>query len=173
MKAIVNVTPQWGIGSENRLLVRIHADMRRFRMLTSHNTIIIGRKTLDTFPNGAPLPNRDNIILTRDPMFSADKAIVCHDLSELAHALSDRDPNTVYVCGGEQIYRLLLPYCDSALVTLTYTNAEADRFFPDLNVLPNWILTDAGEKQDEEGIDFRFLTYTNTDPRELPFTPSV
>ena len=167
MKAIVNVTPQWGIGSEGRLLVRIHADMRRVRTLTSHNTIIIGRKPLGTFPNGAPLPNRDNIILTRDPMFTAGNALVCHDLSELSRAVSDRDPDTVYVCGGEQIYRLLLPYCDSALVTLTYTDAEADRFFPNLNLMPNWIITDAGEKQVEEETAFRFLTYTNTEPTRL------
>ena len=144
MRAIVNVNPQWGIGNENRLLVRIHADMRRFRALTTGGTIIIGRKTLESFPNGAPLPNRENIVLTRDRNYRAGNAIILHDVSELRDALSTQDPDTVYVCGGEQIYRQLLPYCSHALVTLTDTSAAADRTFPNLNLLPNWILTEVG-----------------------------
>ena len=167
MRAIVNVTPQWGIGNENRLLVRIHADMRRFRALTTGGTIIIGRKTLETFPNAAPLPNRENIVLTHDPHYRAENAIIVHALSELRDALFSRDPDTVYVCGGEQIYRQLLPYCSEALVTLTDTSAAADRCFPNLNLLPNWILTEVGEKQYENDIAFRFLTYTNTSVRTL------
>ena len=162
MQAIVNVTPAWGIGNENGLLVRISADMRRFRALTTGKTIIIGRKTLLTFPDGKPLKNRENIVLTRDPSFAAEGAVICHSLDELKAALADRDPYSVFVCGGEQIYRLLLPYCTTALVTLTETDALADRFFPNLNRHPDWILTGAGEKQTENGVDFRFLTYTNT-----------
>lgn len=167
MKAIVNVTPQWGIGNENQLLVRIHADMRRFRALTSHNTIIIGRKTLATFPNGEPLPNRENIVLTHDPHFSSGNAVTCCDLDMLRACISERDPDSVFVCGGEQIYRLLLPYCSEALVTLTYTNTDADRFFPNLNLLKNWVLTEVGEKQYQDDIAFRFLTYRNTAPLTL------
>lgn len=162
MRAIVNVTPQWGIGSEDRLLVHIRSDMRRFRAITTGNTIIIGRKTLDTFPNGKPLQNRENIILTRDPDFLAENAVIAHDLSELKSLLSVRHPETVFVCGGEQIYRLLLPYCTEALVTLTYSNERADRFFPNLNRMPNWILQNVGEKQNENGLAFRFLCYVNT-----------
>lgn len=162
MRAIVNVNPRWGIGNENQLLVRIRTDMRRFRTLTTGNTIVIGRKTLATFPNAQPLPSRDNIILTHDCTFSADHAIVCHDLAVLRDAIADRDPDSVFVCGGEQVYRLLLPYCSQALVTLTYTDAKADRFFPNLNLLPNWVLTEVGDKQYEGETAFRFLTYTNT-----------
>ena len=167
MQAIVNVNPQWGIGNENRLLVRISADMRRFRALTTGQTVIIGRKTLATFPGGNPLKHRENIVLTRDPAFWADSAVICHDLHELKTALVGRDPKSVFVCGGEQIYRLLLPYCETALVTLTETDAKADRFFPNLHLMDNWILTDAGERQFENGIPFRFLTYTNTNVKPL------
>ena len=162
MRAIVNVTPQWGIGSQNRLLVHIHADMNRFRALTTGNTIIVGRKTLDTFPNVKPLPNRENIILTHDCHFCAENATVIHDLTELRSVLSDRDPDAVFVCGGEQIYRQLLPFCSEALITLNYTAETADRFFPDLNTLPNWILTEVGDKQYENEQAYRFLTYKNT-----------
>lgn len=162
MLAIVNVNPKWGIGTDNRLLVHIRADMRRFRALTTGNTIIIGRKTLETFPNGSPLPNRENVILTRDKTFCVEGAIVLHDLKELRDILSVRDPASVFVCGGEQIYRQLLPYCSEAFVTLTYTDERADRYFPNLNLLPNWILTEVGDKQYENDLAYRFLTYTNT-----------
>ena len=168
MQIIVNVTPEWGIGSENRLLVHIRADMRRFRSLTTDHTIVIGRKTLATFPNGNPLPNRENIILTHDAGFTAEGAVICHDLNELGSILRDRKPDSVFVCGGEQIYRLLLPYCSRAIVTLTYSYEKADRFFPNLNVLPNWVLTETGEMQEENGTFFRYLTYENTTPSELP-----
>lgn len=167
MRAIVNVNPQWGIGSENRLLVRIRADMRRFRALTTGNTIIIGRKTLETFPNGAPLPGRDNIIFTRDRSFRAENAIVLNELDDLPAVLGRRDPDSVFVCGGEQIYRQLLPFCTEALVTLTYTEEAADRFFPNLNLLPNWILIDASEMQYENELAFRFLVYRNTDVQQF------
>ena len=167
MRAIVNVTPQWGIGNDNRLLVRIHADMRRFRAFTTGGTIIIGRKTLESFPTGAPLPNRENIVLTRDPNFRAGSAIVLHDIIDLPDVLSSRDPDTVFVCGGEQIYRQLLPYCSHALVTLSNVSPSADRCFPNLNLLPSWILTEVGEKQSENDLAFRFLTYTNTSVRKL------
>ena len=167
MHAIVNVNPQWGIGNENRLLVRIRADMRRFRLLTTGNTIIVGRKTLETFPNGDPLPGRENVILSRDESFLAENAIVAHDLSELLELISARDPDSVYVCGGEQIYRQLLPYCTDVLVTLTYTAEKADRFFPNLNLLPNFILTEVGDKQYENDIAFRFLKYVNTSVQQF------
>ena len=162
MQAIVNVTPQWGIGNDNHLLVRIRADMRRFRTLTTGNTIIVGRKTLESFPNGMPLPSRENIVLTRDPAFLAEGAPVLHDLAELRDVLSSRDPDSVFVCGGEQIYCQLLPYCSAALVTLTYADEQADRHFPNLNLLPNWVLTEVGEKQYENNQAFRFLKYSNT-----------
>lgn len=167
MQIIVNVNPRWGIGSENQLLVHIRADMRRFRSMTTDHTIIIGRKTLATFPNGKPLPNRENIIMTRDPAFSAEGAVVCRSEDELRNVLKERDPDAVFVCGGEQIYRQLLPYCSAAHITLSYTDALADRFFPNLNLLPNWVLTEVGEKQYENGIGFRFLTYVNNDVRSL------
>ncbi len=167
MQAIVNVSPEWGIGTENRLLVRIRADMRRFRMLTTGHTIIIGRKTLETFPNGKPLPSRENIILTRDRGFTVDGALICRDLDELRSVLSNRDPDSVFVCGGEQIYRLLIPFCRTALVTVTNTDLSADRFFPNLNLLPNWVLKEEEEPEREGDTVYRFLTYENTKPLSL------
>ena len=167
MIAIVNITPKWGIGFDHSLLVHIHADMRRFRMQTEHHTIIVGRKTLSTFPNGKPLKNRDNIVMTRNPDFSAEGAITCADLDALKKLISDRDPDTVFVCGGESVYRLLLPYCDKAVVTLSYVETEADRFFPNLNRMKQWKLTSIGEKQYEGELAYRFLEYQNENPLYL------
>ena len=167
MIAIVNINPNWGIGSENHLLVRIHADMRRFRALTLNNTVIFGRKTQETFPNGDPLPKRNNIVLTHDHDYQKDGLTVCHDLYELKSALTGIDPETVFVCGGEQIYRLLLPYCSAAYVTLTEIYDEADRFFPNLTRLSNWKLEEVGEKQTENGVAFRYLTFINQQIKEL------
>ena len=93
---------------------------------------------------------------------------VCHSLSDLKMALEGKDPDSVFVCGGEQIYRLLLPYCSEALVTLNYSCEPADTFFPNLNRLPNWRLTAVGEKQREGEQAFRYLSFQNTDPLPLP-----
>lgn len=167
MQAIVNVSPDWGIGSNNELLVRIRADMKRFRALTTRNTIIVGRKTLLTFPDGKPLPSRENIVLTRDASFTVDGAVVCRDLDELRILLKEREPDSVYVCGGESVYRLLLPYCTKALVTVTYTNKQADRFFPDLDQAQNWILSEVGPTEMEGDLKYRFLEYLNTETKKL------
>jgi dihydrofolate reductase len=166
MQIIVNVSPEWGIGKQNELLTHIRADMRRFRMLTMHHTIICGRKTLESFPNGDPLPNRHNIVLTKNASFEKEGVTVCHDLTALKEQISGVDPDTVFVCGGEQIYRLLLPYCSRALVTLTYTDLDADRYFPNLNLLPNWTLTSVGGMM-EDALRFRYLEYENNDVHEL------
>lgn len=167
MQAIVNVSPDWGIGSNNELLVRIRADMKRFRALTTRNTIIVGRKTLLTFPNQKPLPNRENVVLTRDASFTVDGAVICRDLDELRILLKEREPDSVYVCGGESVYRLLLPYCTKALVTVTYTNKQADRFFPDLDRAQNWILSEVGPMETEGDLKYRFLEYLNTETKKL------
>ena len=167
MNIIVNVTPNWGIGSNNELLVRIHADMRRFRALTLNHTVIFGRKTMETFPYGDPLPKRSNIMFTRDPHFEKNGVTVCRNLDDLKAVISDRDPDTVFVCGGEQIYRLLLPFCKTAYVTLTERYQPADCYFPNLNRLSNWTLKETGEKQFENGIAFRYLTYENINVQEL------
>jgi len=167
MIAIVNISPSWGIGSDNRLLVHVHADMRRFRAITCGHTVIFGRKTLETFPNGDPLPKRNNIVLTRDPGFQKEGLTVCHDLVELKAAIAGIEEESVFVCGGEQVYRLLLPYCKTALVTLTETYQTADRCFPNLNRLLNWNVTEIGELQHENGVAYRFITYTNRSVKQL------
>lgn len=167
MNAIVNVNPHWGIGKDGKLLVFVPADLRRFRDLTVGKTIIYGRKTLYTFPEGKPLPDRENIILTKNKDFSIEGATICHNLDELRSLLRDRYSENVFVAGGESIYKLLVPCCEKAYVTFSYTENKADAFFPNLNNRENWTVTSIEPTQIEGKVPFRFVEYTNASPRKL------
>ena len=160
MKAILCADKNWGIGFRNDLLVHIPADMRFFREKTLGNVVIMGRKTLESLPNQRPLPDRDNIILSRDPSLKVRGAAVVHSVEELLSLLSDVDPDHVYVAGGEEIYRLLLPYCDTVYVTKVNYAYQADAFFPDLDKEKEWVLTHESEEQTCFDIEYTFCTYT-------------
>ena len=165
MNAIVNVTETWGIGQDNRLLLTISSDLRRFRQLTTGRTVILGRKTLETFPGGRPLRGRRNLILSGNPSFYVNGATVVHSLSDLREAVLPGEP--LSVIGGASVYELLLPYCDTAYVTKTFVDVPADRFFPNLDTLPGWVLENASEILEEDDCRFQYLDYRNTAP--LPF----
>ena len=165
MNAIVNVTENWGIGQDNRLLVTISDDLKRFRRLTTGRTVILGRKTLETFPGGRPLRGRRNLILSGNPSFYVSRATVVHSLAELRQAVLPDEP--LSVIGGASIYELLLPYCDTAYVTKTLISPPADRFFPNLDELPNWELADASDILEENGVRFQYLDYVNHNPLTL------
>ena len=160
MFAVVNADLRWGIGMENQLLVTIRADLQRFRRLTEGKTVILGRKTLETFPGGRPLKNRRNLILSRDTSFCVEGAEVFHDLPPLLAALPE-DTTDVAVIGGASVYAALLPYCDRVFLTRTLTELPADRFFPDLDALPGWEITSQSDILEEGTIRFRYIDYVN------------
>lgn len=168
MDCIVNVTENWGIGCENRLLVSIPADLRRFRALTLGKTVVLGRKTLETFPCGEPLKERRNIIMSTKEGFAVPGAEVVHNLPELAALLRGIPTEEVCVIGGASVYALLLPYCRRALVTKTLAELPADRFFPNLDALPGWAAQAASLMQEEQGIRFQYIDYVNQNPLALP-----
>lgn len=165
MDAIVNVTENWGIGLKNRLLVSISADLRRFRALTEGKTVVLGRKTLETFPNGKPLKHRRNIIMSTDSAYTVEGAEVCHSLPELFTMLQDINKDEVCLIGGASLYEALLPYCSHVVATKTYLTLPADRFFPNLDELSNWHITARSELQEENGIRFQYFVYENQTPR--------
>ena len=160
MNAIVNVDKNWGIGNKGELLISIPADMKMFREETTGNAIVLGRKTMETFPGGKPLPNRDNIVLSRKSDLEIQGATVVHDISELMEVLKQYDSNRVYVVGGETIYEQLLPYCDTVHVTKVDRAYEADAHFPNLDQMPEWEITAAGEEQSYFDTTYRFIKYT-------------
>lgn len=167
MKCIVNVTENWGIGKENELLVAISADLKRFRQLTSGGAVILGRKTLSTFPGGRPLKNRDNLVLSTNASLDIPGAAIFHDVESLLAHCRSLSQETLWVIGGASVYELLLPYCETAEVTKTFAAPAADRFFPNLDQLPNWRVQEASEIMEENGVRFQYITYKNSAPKAL------
>ena len=161
MKLIVNVSKEWAIGKGNELLFHFSKDMKFFKDHTTGNVIVMGRKTLDSLPGGRALPNRANIVLTKNVSFERSGVTVCHSADELKDVLKDYDSDSVYVIGGESIYKLLLPYCDTAYVTNTDAPAPdgADAFMTDLDSDTDWEILECSEEFTEKGLSFKFLTY--------------
>lgn len=159
MDIIVAVDEKWGIGKDGNLLQRISTDMKRFRAMTTGNVLVMGRKTLESFPNQKPLPNRVNIVLTANRAYEAEGVVLCHDLAELPQILKEYEGKQVFVAGGGSVYAQLLPQCEKAYVTKIYHAYPADTTFPNLDENPEWELTEKGEVQEEKGIKFSFDIY--------------
>lgn len=168
MQLVVNVTQNWGIGMQNQLLVTISADLKRFRQLTTGKTVILGHSTLATFPGGKPLKNRRNLVLSRNPDLVIEGAEVYPDIPSLLTAVKALDKDSVSVIGGASVYEALLEYCDTAFVTKTYVELAADRFFPNLDQLPNWQIAEQSEIFEENGVTYQYIDYINTAPKALP-----
>ena len=159
MNLIAAVDENWAIGNKDDLLVRIPADHKAFRQETTGKIVVLGRKTIETFPQGLPLKNRTNIILSTNQNYQVKDALVVHGLEELFACLKDYDTKDVYVIGGESVYRQLLPYCDTAHITKIDHAYEADAYFPNLDKLPEWEITADSEEQTYFDITYHFLKY--------------
>lgn len=160
MNAIVSVTSDWGIGKDGRLLVRNSQDMRHFKNTTMGGTVICGRTTFQSFPGGA-LQGRRNIVLSTDPSFSAKGAEVIRSVPQVLEATRNDDPNSVWVIGGQSIYKQLLNMCTHVIVTKNKVIVEADAYFPNLDDDPVWHIEDVwGEGVTKEGVPFEFVRYT-------------
>lgn len=149
----------WGIGYKNRLLARIPEDMKHVSSKTRGKVIVMGRKTLESLPNGKPLPDRTNVVLTGRTDYKVEDALVVHGIPELMEALKDYK-GEVYVFGGESIYRQLLPFCTRACITRFGDEFEADAFLPRFDQLEDWKVVEEGEWQiSKTGLPYRFLEY--------------
>lgn len=159
MNLIVAVDENWAIGNHNELLITIPADHKFFRQETSGKVVVLGRKTLETFPQGLPLKNRLNIIMSTNQSYKVKDAVVVHSLEELLEELKQYATEDVYVVGGESIYRQLLPYCNVAHVTKIDHAYAADAYFPNLDKMPEWEITADSEEQTYFDITYHFLKY--------------
>lgn len=159
MNLIVAVDKNWGIGNNNKLLVSIPSDMKFFRQETMGKVVVLGRKTLETFPNGLPLQKRTNIVLTTDRSFSVKGAIVVHDIPELLEELKKYDDDQIYIIGGGKVYEQMLPYCNLAHVTKIDFGFEADTYFPNLDAMDDWEITGQSEEQTYFDLEFSFVKY--------------
>ena len=159
MNLIVAVDKNWAIGKDNKLLVSIPQDMKFFRETTTGKVVVMGRKTLESFPGGQPLKKRTNIVLTRDENYQVKDAIVVHSIDELLNELKNYDEKEIYVIGGESIYRALLPHCKVAHVTKIDHAYEADTYFPNLDEMEEWKVTGVSEEQTYFDLEYEFVRY--------------
>ena len=141
------------------MLIRIPADMKMFRQETTGKVVVLGRKTLETFPNGQPLKNRTNIILTTKKDYEVKDAIVVHSIEELLEELKNYPSEDIYIIGGETVYRQMLPYCNVAHVTRIDRKYEADAFFPNLEEEGNWQITAESDEQSYFDTTYTFVKY--------------
>ncbi len=158
MNIIVATDKNWAIGKDNKLLVSIPADMKFFRETTKGNIVVMGRKTLESFPQGQPLQKRVNIVISKNPNYQVKGAVVVHSVEEAIEECKKYD-GEIYVIGGESIYRSMLPYCDTALVTKIDHAYAADTYFPNLDEDAEWELTGETEEQTYFDLEYVFTKY--------------
>ena len=159
MNLIVAVDENWAIGYKNELLIRIPADMKMFRQETTGKVVVVGRKTLETFPNAQPLKNRTNIILSTKKDYEVKDATVVHSIEELLEELKKYPGKDIYITGGETVYRQLLPYCKKAYITKIDHAYHADTHFPNLDKDPEWEMTKISDEQTYFDLEYVFTIY--------------
>lgn len=163
MNAIVVVDRNWAIGREGGLLFSLPTDMKHFRSLTLDGTVILGRKTLDSFPGGRPLCRRRNIVITHNVDFDREGIEVVSNPAAALELTAGTDSDKIWVIGGGSVYAALLSRCKQAYLTKVDAVADgADTFFPNLDQLPGWQVESTGEPVSENGLSYRFVTYVNT-----------
>lgn len=159
MNLIVAVDNNWAIGYQNNLLVSIPADMRFFRDETTNKVVVMGKNTLESFPGGQPLKNRVNIVIALEKDYKAKNTIVVYSIDEALEVIKKYKSKDVYVIGGASIYRQLLPYCDVAHVTKIDYSYMADTYFPNLDEMEEWEVTDESEEQTYNDLVYTFYKY--------------
>ena len=156
MEAIVAVYDDWGIGCCGTQPIALSADRKFFREMTRGAMVIVGRKTVADFPGQKPLPGRVNVVLSRNnteiPGFT-----LCNSPEEAVKLAQSAEK--AMVIGGGSIYRQMLPYCDSALVTKVHCTPGSDTYFPNLDEDPAWELTEVLQSGEENGVSYEMCRY--------------
>ena len=160
MELIVAVFDDWGIGKDGTQPIALSADRKFFRETTKGAMVIVGRKTLADFPGGRPLPNRVNVVMTRQDVEIPD-VVMCHSPEEALELTKTAE--RAMVIGGGTIYKQMLPYCDTAYITKVHTTPESDTFFPNLDADPAWKLTEILQSGEENGISYEMCLYKKAD----------
>ncbi len=165
IRAIVHADRKWGIGKNGDMMFSLPKDMKFFRETTMGHTVVMGGNTLRSFPGQKPLKNRTNIVLSRGQV--RDDCIIVRSFDELKAEMKARKNEEIYVIGGGEIYKELLPYCDEAFVTKVDTVGNADTFFPNLDENKNFVCIYESEPIDDNGTTIRFTTYQNTNVKSF------
>ena len=157
MNIIVAVNADWGIGYNNTQSVVLQEDRQHFKKLTNGGILIVGRKTYEDF--GRPLPNRKNIVLTRNLEFKAEGLVAAHSIDEVLAMIAFDDPDRVFVIGGGSVYSQFLPLCSCAYITKLETSPPSDTYFQNLDQSPDWSIVSSGESMESGGVRYSFHTY--------------
>ena len=147
------------------MMFSLPKDMKFFRETTMNHVVVMGGNTLRSFPNAKPLKNRVNIVLSRGQV--RDDCVIVRSYEELFKAMKDHEDEEIYVIGGGEVYRELLPYCEEVLVTKVDAVGGAEVFFPNLDENPDFQCVDEGEPVDDNGLTIRFTRYKNLKTRKL------
>ena len=158
IRVIVAVDKNWAIGKDGKLLNSIPDDQRFFRQTTTNQVVIMGRKTLESLPGGKPLPNRTNVILTRNEDFQDPDVLVAHSVQEALDRAQEKGAD-IYIAGGSEIYEQMLNYCDEAYVTFIDYAYQADTYFPNLDKMSEWVLVAESEEQTHFDIVYYYRQY--------------
>ena len=156
MDLIVAVYEDWGIGKDGTQPVALMADRKFFRETTRGAAVIVGRRTVEDFPGGKPLPGRENIVLTRQDI-TMEGFSVCHSPEEATE--HTKNAQQVFVIGGGSVYRQMLPLCQKAYVTKVHCQVESDTWFPDLDAAEDWHMTQVIQSGEENGIAYEMCLY--------------
>ena len=163
--AIVHVDKEWGIGKGNDMMFSLPQDMKFFRQTTIGNTVVMGGNTLRSLPNQKPLKNRVNIVLSRGQV--CDECVIVRSYEALKTELKSRQNEEIFIMGGGEVYRELLPYCHGALVTKVDAIGGAEVFFPNLDKNPDFVCVDEGTPLEDNGFTIRFTRYENKNVKAL------
>ncbi len=163
MNAYVVADQRWAFGRNGGLLFSLPADLDRFHALTRNGTVIMGPERLEFFTGGSPLPQRRNIVVTRDPSHLPEGAEGVSSPEKALTLAGGPEAENLWIIGGGSIYAALLSRCRRVYLTRVETRVrESDTFFPNLDKLPNWEVAGQGEPMEENGLKFRFFEYVNT-----------
>lgn len=156
MELIAAVYDDWGIGRDGTQPIALKADRKFFREQTKGAMVIVGRRTIADFPGQKPLPGRVNVALTRSDM-QIPGFTVCHSPEEAAKLAETAE--RAMVIGGGSIYRQMLAFCDTAIITKVHVTPESDTFFPNLDEDEAWELAEVLQSGEEDGICYEMCVY--------------
>lgn len=157
MDAVVAYYQNWGIGAKGTQPLVIPEDRKHFQELTEGGTVIVGRRTLEDFPDGKPLKNRKTIVMTRQDI-EIEGATVAHSVEEVLEMVKDQP--RVYVIGGASVYDQLLSFCEKVYITKIYARPECDAFFKNLDENFEWSFDSESELMTSTtGVQYRYYVY--------------
>ena len=159
MNLYVTADSNWAIGKGKEALIRIPREQKLFMEETAGKVIVMGRKTLESKYQGMPVQGRTNIILSENKKLQVKGATVVHSLEALLEKLGNYPDEDIYIIGGEKVFTQLLPYCKVAHVTKLDHTYAADKYFPNLDKMPEWKLTAESDELTYFDIAYEFLRY--------------